>query len=79
MKTSEGVKIEFDGYWYWILSQQDCDYKIAGKYLFFSTNQQRLVEIATKEILQHGFHEAKVNSRLIGNNREVRSLSLLQR
>lgn len=64
------VKIDFDGYWYWISSPKDFSYKITGKYLFFSPNKRRLIEIATREILQHKFHKAKVNSKLIGNTTE---------
>jgi len=64
------VEIRFDGYWYWISSPTNCDYEITGKYLFFSPNQERLIEIAANEILHNGFHKAKVNSRLIGSNTE---------
>lgn len=54
----------------WILSLQRFDYEITGKYLFFSTDRQRLIEIATKEILNHHFPKAKVNTQLLGKNTE---------
>jgi hypothetical protein len=60
----------FDGYWIWVLSSDRPNYKITGKYLFFSVDQDRLLEIAKNEILNHGFHRAKVNSKLLGQNTE---------
>jgi hypothetical protein len=60
----------FSGYWYWILSLRPYDYKITGKYLFFSIDRERLIEIAKQEILHHQFHKAKVNSELLGKNVE---------
>lgn len=58
------MKRVFDGYWIWIISKEKPDYKITGKYLFFSSNKDELIEIASKEIEKHGFHRAKVNMRL---------------
>lgn len=69
-KQSSKVKIAFDGYWYWILSSETYDYEIKGKYLFFSRDQERLVEVATREILHHQFHKAKINSKLLANRDE---------
>jgi hypothetical protein len=63
-------KIVFDGYWFWILSPKTCDYEITGKYLFYSKDRKRLIEVAVREILHHHFHEAKVNSELLGTNDE---------
>jgi hypothetical protein len=68
-KTSR-VRMEFTGYWHWILSQRPCAYGITGKYLFFSKDQQRLIDIATREIRNHHFHKAKVNSQLLGESKE---------
>jgi hypothetical protein len=59
---------ESNGYWYWIQSKEQPPYEITGKYLFFSENQKRLIEIAKNEIENHGFHVAKVNSKLLGSN-----------
>jgi len=64
------VKKEFDGFWIWVRSPDKPDYKITGKYLFFSEERERLLEIAKNEILNHGFHRAKVNSRLLGKSTE---------
>lgn len=61
---------ESNGYWYWIKSKEQPPYEITGKYLFFSENQKRLIEIAKNEIKNHGFHVAKVNSKLLGSNTE---------
>jgi hypothetical protein len=43
---------------------------ITGKYLLFSTDLPELLEIGGREILEHDFHLAKVNSRLLGDNTE---------
>ena len=64
------VKTVFDGYWLWFLSKEKPPYPITGKYLFFSENLDTLKEIALEEIRNNGFHHAKVNPRLIGNNTE---------
>ena len=64
------VKKEFDGFWIWVRSPDKPDYKITGKYLFFSEERERLLKIAKNEILNHGFHQAKVNSRLLGKSTE---------
>ena len=63
-------KIGFNGYWQWIQSPKNYDYDITGKYLFFSEDKQRLMNIAMEEIKHHDFHIAKVNSELVGNNKE---------
>jgi len=70
MSRKANVQTEFDGYWIWVLSSEKPNYKITGKYLFFSEDRERLLEIAKNEILNYGFHKAKVNSRLIGRNTE---------
>ena len=66
------VEIErfLDGYWIWLSSQEEADYKITGKYLFFDPDKEKLVEVAEKEIREHGFHEAKVNDRLLEGRTE---------
>ena len=64
------VQEVFGGYWIWLLSSDKPNYKITGKYLFFSEKRERLLEIAKNEILNHGFHRAKVNSRLLGKSTE---------
>lgn len=63
-------KIEFDGYWIHVSSGDAPPYKITGKYLFFSKDKDRLIEIAQDEIMLHGFHRAKVNAELLGENSE---------
>ena len=65
-----GLKIEDAGYWIYIISKKKPNYAITGKYLFFSENKERLLEIAKIEILEHDFHVAKVNNNLLGSNTE---------
>jgi len=65
-----GLTINDSGYWIYVESEEKPSYVITGKYLFFSENQDRLIEIATNEILNNGFHVAKVNRRLLGSNTE---------
>ncbi len=62
------VKIEDTGYWTYVLSEKKPSYGITGKFLFFSESKERLVEIAKNEILEHGFHVAKVNNSLRDSN-----------
>jgi hypothetical protein len=59
------VKKDSDGAWMWFRSQDDYDYIITGKYLFFSSDYQKLIDIAINEIRNHGFHKAKVNITLL--------------
>lgn len=65
-----GLTINDRGYWIYVESEEKPSYVITGKYLFFSENQDRLIAIAKNEILNNGFHVAKVNSRLLGSNTE---------
>lgn len=66
------MKLKFDGYWLWLLSEEKPSYSITGKYLFFSEDKDKLIGIATNEIENHGFHRAKVNVNLIeGQNEHV--------
>jgi hypothetical protein len=47
------------------------EYKdITGKYLFFSPDLPTLTKIGSREIIEHNFHVAKINSRLSGSNTE---------
>ncbi len=62
-----GIKIEDTGYWLFIISEKKPNYIITGKYLFFSENKERLIEIAKNEILEHDFHVAKINNSLLGS------------
>ena len=59
------MKMMFNGYWIWLMSDEKPDYKITGKYLFFSPIKNKLIEVATNEIEKHGFHRAKVNMNLL--------------
>jgi len=65
-----GLKIEDTGDWIYVISEKEPNYTITGKYLFFSKNKEKLVEIAKNEILVHDFHLAKVNNDLLGSNTE---------
>jgi hypothetical protein len=69
-KISQKIRIIFDGYWIWLLSKEKFTYDITGKYLFFSDNKNKLLEIATNEIENHGFHHAKVNENLLEGQTE---------
>lgn len=69
MKADKMIE-RFDGYWIWLASPLKPLYRITGKYLFFSENKERLIEIAKNEIENHGFHRAKVNNELIGASTE---------
>ena len=60
----------FDGYWIWLLSREKPAYEITGKYLFFSDNKNKLIEIAVNEIENHGFHHAKVNDGILEGQTE---------
>ena len=53
------------GYWIWLQSEEKTTYDITGKYLFFSEDKDKLLEIATNEIENHEFHCAKVNNSLL--------------
>ena len=62
------LKIEDTGHWLYIISEKKPSRAITGKYLFFSENKERLLEIAKNEILEHDFYVAKVNNNLLGSN-----------
>jgi len=64
------MKMVFDGYWLWLISEEKPNYEITGKYLFFSSDKDKLIEIATNEIEKHGFHRAKVNMNLLKGQTE---------
>jgi hypothetical protein len=59
------MRRESDGHWIWLFSEEEPDYEITGKYLFFSEAKDRLIEIARNETENHGFHVAKVNENLL--------------
>lgn len=62
--------IKCDGYWIWVLKEEQPHYKITGKYLFFSEDKTTLIELAKNEIANHSFHQAKVNEFTIDRNKE---------
>jgi hypothetical protein len=64
------VKKYFDGYWIWLSSEEEPKERIIGKYLFFSEDKDKLIEIANNEIKNHGFHKAKVNENLLEGQTE---------
>jgi len=64
------MKMMFDGYWLRFISEEKPSYKITGKYLFFSSDKDKLINIAINEIDKHGFHRAKVNMRLLKGQTE---------
>jgi len=64
------MKVKFNGYWIWLLSEKKPSYTITGKYLFFSEDKDKLIGIATNEIENHGFHRAKVNMNILEGQTE---------
>jgi len=64
------VRTIFDGYWIWLLNREKLTYGITGKYLFFSEDKNKLIEIAINELENHGFHHAKVNDKLLEGQTE---------
>jgi hypothetical protein len=64
------MKVRFNDYWIWLLSEEKPSYSITGKYLFFSEDKDKLIRIATDEIENHGFHRAKVNMHLLEGQAE---------
>ena len=60
----------FDGFWLRFISEEEPNYEITGKYLFFSPDKDKLIEIANNEIEKHGFHRAKVNMSLLKGQTE---------
>ena len=59
MSNQSDVQSHSDGYWENFNSQEERDYEITGKYLFFSTDRELLVNIAKNEISKGPFHRAK--------------------
>jgi hypothetical protein len=64
------MKVKFNGYWIWLLSEGKPSYTITGKYLFFNEDKDKLIGIATNEIENYGFHRAKVNMNLLEGQTE---------
>lgn len=59
------IKVEDDGKaWIWITDASRADQEMTGKYLFFSADREKLIEIARDEITNHGFVHAKVSRSL---------------
>lgn len=49
-----------DGHWEWLITSVDPPYDITGKYLFFSSDRDLLVEIARQVLSTGVFHHAKI-------------------
>ena len=64
------MKMMFNGYWILLLGEEKPNYEITGKYLFFSSDKDKLINIAINEIEKHGFHRAKVNTSLLKGQTE---------
>jgi len=64
------MKTIFDGYWIWLSSEEKPNYEITGKYLFFDSDKEKLIEVATNEIETYDFHKAKVNNSLLEGQNE---------
>lgn len=64
------MKMTFDGHWLRLISEEEPNYVITGKYLFFSLDIDKLIEIAINEMEKHGFHRAKVNMSLLKGQTE---------
>ena len=48
-----------DGDWIWLSHEEEPGYEITGKYLFFSEDKNKLIEIAKNEIMNLHFHKAE--------------------
>ena len=48
------MKMASDGFWLYLISEEKPNYEITGKYLFFSPDIDKLIEIANNEIKKHG-------------------------
>lgn len=57
---SVNVSSHNDGYWEHFMRNDPAPYEVTGKYLFFSTEQNHLVEIAIAALERGSFHQAKV-------------------
>lgn len=57
---SVNVSSHNDGYWEHFIRNDPAPYEVTGKYLFFSTEQNHLVEIAIAALERGSFHQAKV-------------------
>ena len=64
------MKMMLTSYWIWLMSDEKPNYEITGKYLFFSPDKDKLIDVATNEIEKHGFHRAKVNMNLLKGQTE---------
>ena len=64
------MKMASDGFWLYLISEEKPNYEITGKYLFFSPDIDKLIEIANNEIEKYGFHRAKVNMNLLKGQTE---------
>lgn len=66
-ELSRSVRLSEDEYWTFVsrpISRDD--HLIAGKYLLFSSDRERLLTIATDEIERNGFRLAKVSKEAVG-------------
>ena len=64
------MKMLKDNDWCYFYSDSKCDYKITGKYLFFSANVNKLIDIIWNEFMNYNFHHAKINLELRMNHKE---------
>lgn len=58
-QESSEIRSYSDGYWEKFYSPEEPNYKIKGKYLFFSMDRRVLIKIAKREISKGPFHRAK--------------------
>lgn len=58
--VSDNVGSHCDGYWERFERNEPPPYEITGKYLFFSTEREVLVQIAVGALERGGFHRAKI-------------------
>ena len=54
------IRCVSNGCWEWFSRNEQPPYEITGKYLFFSTDRDLLVRIATEELQSGIFHQAKI-------------------
>ena len=61
------IDVKDDGYWIWMFNKNIKNYRvvsktITGKYLFFSSDKQKLIELAKNILIKFKLYEAKVPS-----------------
>lgn len=57
---SQNISSYCTDWWEFFVRNDQPDYEITGKYLFFASDRDRVIEVAIQELERGGFHHAKV-------------------